>query len=414
MVVDRAHDDDPGDVHVDGRSDGPAATAGAPGDADIGAAARDGAADDEDLAVEAAALSHEADGGDADPATVDRLVELGVPRDEAESAVAEHRVVLALVQHLLAGGERLAVTEVSARAGIPVPILRRVDQALGLPRTAAYTAADLAHAETLRAMLDAIPLDALLHTLRADAQALTSIALRTIELTRDVFLEPLREETGDEIEAAVRLASLAGPLLDLASRGIGNAYRRVVTQLLSSELLARAAWTSAAVDLTIGFVDVVGYTSLSARIDPSGLGDVLEAFESRCYATAAGDDAVRLVKFLGDAAMFVSVDPVALARALHALVGEVDDESDPLYGAPMRGGMARGRALLRGGDYFGDPVNEAARLTDRARPSTVLASEGLREALSAAFELKKLTPVRLHGLGRQSPIALRRLKDPAV
>jgi adenylate cyclase len=340
-------------------------------------------------------------------------VDLGMPPVEAERAVAERRVVLALLEHLISGGQRLTVTEVSARSGVAVPVLRRVDQALGLPRSAAYTEADLEHAEHLRELLGVIPLEPLLRTLRADAQSLTAIALRTIELTAHLFLDPLREETDDEVEAAVRLAALAGPLLDLAARGMGSAYRRVVTQLLSSELLARASFASDEVELAVGFVDVVGYTSLSARIDPSGLGEVLEAFESRCYATAT-HDAVRLVKFLGDAAMFVSVDPVALGRALHELVAEVQDEADPLYAAPMRGGLAMGRVLLRGGDYFGEPVNEAARLTDRARPSTVLASERMREVLADAFDLKKLTPVRLHGLGRQSPLALRRLRAPTA
>lgn len=344
-----------------------------------------------------------------DAARIDRLVDLGMTRTDAERAVREERVVLALLDHLISGGERLAVVDVASRSGVPVPVLRRVDQALGLPRTALYTEADLEHAEVLQQLLEVIPLEPLLRTLRADAQSLTAIALRTIELTSDLFLDPLRAETDDEVEAAVRLAALAAPLLELAARGMGSAYRRIVTQLLSSELLARAASASDELELAVGFVDVVGYTSLSARIDPSGLGEVLEAFESRCYATAA-HDAVRLVKFLGDAAMFVSIDPVPLARALHELVAEVEDEGDPLFAAPMRGGMAMGRVLLRGGDYFGEPVNEAARLTDRARPSTVLAGEELRDVLASVFELKKVGPVRLHGLGRQSPVALRRLR----
>jgi adenylate cyclase len=72
----------------------------------------------------------------------------------------------------------------------------------------------------------------------------------------------------------------------------------------------------------------------------------------------------------------------------------------------MRGGMAHGPVLARAGDYYGPPVNLAARLTDHARPGSVLADEELDDAL-AALHLRRVPPMRLRGLGFRRPYRVR-------
>ena len=47
---------------------------------------------------------------------------------------------------------------------------------------------------------------------------------------------------------------------------------------------------------------------------------------------------------------------------------------------PLRAGVAFGPAANRWGDWFGSTVNVASRLTARARPSSVLATEEVRDA----------------------------------
>ena len=48
---------------------------------------------------------------------------------------------------------------------------------------------------------------------------------------------------------------------------------------------------------------------------------------------------------------------------------------------PLRAGVAFGPAANHFGDWFGSTVNLASRLTARARPSSVLVTEEVRDAL---------------------------------
>ena len=112
-----------------------------------------------------------------------------------------------------------------------------------------------------------------------------------------------------------------------------------------------------------------------------------------------------MVKFLGDAAMYVGVDATSLAATLLEIV--MGTEHEPaLEGSPIRGGLAAGPVLMRAGDYFGPPVNVAARLTDHARPGTVLADEHLAEELNS-FYVKRVPPMRLRGIGFRRPLRVR-------
>ena len=50
----------------------------------------------------------------------------------------------------------------------------------------------------------------------------------------------------------------------------------------------------------------------------------------------------------------------------------------------LRAGVAHGQALGRGGDWYGRPVNLAARITNFARPDSVVVAEGSRTAIECA------------------------------
>jgi class 3 adenylate cyclase len=159
--------------------------------------------------------------------------------------------------------------------------------------------------------------------------------------------------------------------------------------------------------VTVMFADLVGYTALAARVDPSGLDDLLDAFEQRVVQATATDDDVTVVKFLGDAAMFVATNLRPLIDVLLLLSAENDDEDQ----VPIRAGVARGEVLLREGDYYGTPVNIAARLTDLARPWSLLADESLRDDLETHYEIKRIRPTRMRGLGAQRPLVVRAAFD---
>ncbi len=337
-----------------------------------------------------------------------RLFRLGMSPEAAARAVDTDRVTLSLLDHLTGGARTFTRAEAAARAGVSEEVAATVERLIGVTGGQRYSESEIRHLSLFNRVLQLLPGEVAMAQLRGDAPILRNMALRTLDTAEHTFLRDAREAIPDEIDLAVRLAEMTGPLLDTTTELVGQSYRRIVLNLLTSDMVVAALRDdSETVDLAVGFVDVVGYTSLTARIDPTGLGDVLDAFEESCLRMADAHPKVQLVKFLGDAGMFVSLDPVALARGMLRLVEEVTSDDTALGYAPIRGGLAAGPALLRGGDYFGQPVNEAARLTDLARRDTVLVADDMKDVLGGAFKMRRIRPVRLHGIGVRRPYALR-------
>jgi class 3 adenylate cyclase len=102
----------------------------------------------------------------------------------------------------------------------------------------------------------------------------------------------------------------------------------------------------------------------------------------------------RIVKFLGDAVMWVSAEPndlVAIAQALVTHAAAVQS------GIQVRAGIAYGSVLAQDGDYFGTPVNLASRLVANAEPGQVLAPADLVEHLGDDWSAVRGEPVVLRG-----------------
>jgi hypothetical protein len=64
-----------------------------------------------------------------------------------------------------------------------------------------------------------------------------------------------------------------------------------------------------------------------------------------------------------------------------------------------RAGLDFGEVRALGGDYFGRPINVAARLTGFARPGTVVVSEELLSSLEVEVETSHLGRTKLKGVG---------------
>ncbi|HET6546939.1 MAG TPA: adenylate/guanylate cyclase domain-containing protein, partial [Solirubrobacter sp.] len=111
-------------------------------------------------------------------------------------------------------------------------------------------------------------------------------------------------------------------------------------------------------------------------------------------AGEACEPPVRLVKLIGDAVMLVSPEPEPMLDTALSLV-EAAAEHDGF--PPLRAGVACGQAVHRWGDWFGTPVNLASRLTTRARPSTVLVSAEIKDAVSDGFEFSDAGRKKLKG-----------------
>jgi adenylate cyclase len=186
------------------------------------------------------------------------------------------------------------------------------------------------------------------------------------------------------------IASVAGDLLPLFIDATNAVFRRHMV-LASYQLWSpdeeRAAVTH---QRTVGFADLVSSTEAVRSSSPRVLASMVREFEELVWdlVTAAGG---RLVKLIGDEAMFVIEDPARACEVAIALV-----ESSP---NPVRVGLAHGTVVALYGDYYGETVNLAARLVNAAEPSTVTVSGSVRDSAESAFMFEPLPEQELKGFG---------------
>ncbi|HZC52057.1 MAG TPA: adenylate/guanylate cyclase domain-containing protein [Mycobacterium sp.] len=135
--------------------------------------------------------------------------------------------------------------------------------------------------------------------------------------------------------------------------------------------------TSTSVICGVGFADLSSFTALTQALTPAQLSNLLTEFGGTVadVVHAAGG---RLVKFIGDEVMWVSASPEQLVRAAVDLVEHPRAREEGLH---VRAGLAYGTVLATNGDYFGNPVNLAARLVAAAAPGQILADSALHDEL---------------------------------
>ena len=120
--------------------------------------------------------------------------------------------------------------------------------------------------------------------------------------------------------------------------------------------------TSAAVVCGVGFADLSGFTALTQALTPAQLSELLNEFAGTVSDVVHADGG-RVVKFIGDEVMWVSSTPERLAQVAVDLVDHPQAREE---GLQVRAGLAFGTVLAINGDYFGTPVNLAARLVAAA------------------------------------------------
>lgn len=158
------------------------------------------------------------------------------------------------------------------------------------------------------------------------------------------------------------------------------------------------------VDRTFAFVDLSGFTRFTDAQGDEEAVVVLTAFRA-AVRDVASQFGVRVAKWLGDGAMFVSTEPEPVVETVLELQQRVDDAGLSL---PLRCGVARGEVILfEGDDYIGSPVNLAARLCDAAAPYEVLASADLADTLP---DMATATPVGERAIpGFGQPVSVLRI-----
>lgn len=314
--------------------------------------------------------------------------------------------------------------EVSEAAGVPFDEARRYWHALGFPAVRrdqpTFTEADVAALRHVLGMVRQGSIDGelALSMARAIGRTADRLAAWQSSLLLDLELTDhgAPDELVDDIEArlheplgsgvaghssddthaahlaAERLLELADQLEPLMVYAWRRHLSAAVNRLFSEGRSERGGtWR------TVGFADMVGFTTLVTTLSEQQLGRLIARFEE-----LAGDvvtaHAGRVVQTVGDEVFFTAHTAQAgTAIGVDLVRAMAEDPSMPR----MRVGVASGSTVDHLGDLFGTTVNRASRITEVTRPDTVVVDEATAAELAdhRALTLRRLEPRPLRGLG---------------
>ena len=204
-----------------------------------------------------------------------------------------------------------------------------------------------------------------------------------------------------------------GLKLDAEQKRTETLLHNVLPQSVAKRLQSGEAIADAFDDVSILFVDVVGFTNLSKTMPAAELVKVLNAYFSRADR---GCDlfGIEKVKTIGDAFMAVSGAIVPTPRPAKAMV----DFAGYLVGAakelsrefgldfklrvgintgPVVGGVISSKRMHY--DYWGDSINVAARMESAAPHNGITVSQSTWEATRDSYRYLEPRTATLKGLG---------------
>jgi class 3 adenylate cyclase/predicted ATPase len=209
---------------------------------------------------------------------------------------------------------------------------------------------------------------------------------------------------------------------DLKDIGIPLGHRRKLLAAISEPTAAAEPRTALpkALDgaqrrqITVMFVDLVGSTALSARLDPEVLRDIIGAYHRRCAEVITGCEGF-VAKYLGDGVLAYFGYPQAheedAEKAVRAGLALIDAVARIDTGQPnslrVRVGIATGLVVV--GDLLGEGAaqeqavigetpNLAARLQGLAEANTVVIADTTRRLLGGLYDYRDLGALPVAGI----------------
>jgi len=247
--------------------------------------------------------------------------------------------------------------------------------------------------------------DDMLALMRVMGTAMGRIGRSAISSLRLHYETPIMEDTGSLAEVGAAYRDLTLEMMPQFLEAAMAVLRRHIAVAASSPTVwdVDGSRTATMEVITVGFVDMVGFTSFTEQANLQQFMEALTSFESRAQEVIVSNGGT-LVKLIGDEIMFVAPTPsagVAIARRLAAL--PLADEGP----GSVRIGLSAGSAVASGGDYYGTVVNIASRAVQQAEPDTIVVTEAVTAGAHASTRFESVGFRELRGISE--PVELFKL-----
>ncbi|HVW81965.1 MAG TPA: adenylate/guanylate cyclase domain-containing protein [Mycobacteriales bacterium] len=333
------------------------------------------------------------------------LVEIGCTLDEMVEANRRGRLfALAGDRVIIPGRDQFSLADISTTTGTALAEIRMIWRALGyVDAPDDLPVASLEEVEAVRVcaeMSQLLGMAGVLGVCRTVASSLTRVADATSAAVRTQVPQLALDVTGSEAVTARTFAGVA-TFVPRMARALDTLFRHHLE-------VARMNWErsdsgdlvdSGAVRVGVGFADLSGFTGLTEGLTMAELSQLLTGFETVAEEVVRGRDG-RVVKYIGDAVMYVTHDAPA---AVHVAQGLLDAARD--RGMQARAGVAVGAVLALQGDYFGPVVNLAARLVALADAGEILVTDDVVQRIGGSVRVDQLGPRSIRGFSQEIEIA---------
>ena len=321
---------------------------------------------------------------------------------EAEAAGTDE--LLAIDGVVLPEKLEFTLEELAAKAGADPSVVRAYWRAMGFgppdEREPLFSKRDVHIVKSLVRLMDqgVIDIDVALQMTRVLGQSMALVATAALDASESRATERRVDgasgQPGEHDPATAALALRAEELLPFLSEAIDYSFRRHLRAAARRRMAVASALDGTGE--VVGFADLARFGELSRQLGESDLARLLSRFDHLANDVVVAHGG-RIVKMIGDAAMFTVVEPEQAARIALRLAEAVPGDGQ----SAIRVGMANGPVLARDGDLYGPVVNLASRLGVLGRPGAVNVSQELRDALAgnSEFKLRSLGERQLRHIG---------------
>ncbi len=342
------------------------------------------------------------------PTVREVLENLGMSAEEIDEAEASGTDgLLAIDSVALPERGKFTIEEVARKVGTDIEVVRAFWRASGFvdfdQDEPAFSKRDVSILKSLVGLTSEGLLDddLALQVARVVGLSMAQVATAVVDAAEPQQGE--RRDGPDDGPADGSLAVSAGELLPFMADVIDYSFRRHLRAATRRRILLASAVGGRGE--VVGFADLVRFTEISGRLEDHELARLVGWFDQIVNSVVVRHQG-RVVKMIGDAAMFSAVEPVQAASIALELSETVANEPR-LSG--LRVGMARGPVVARDGDLYGPVVNRASRLVAIGRAGAINVDQELRDALRSddRFALRSLGLQPLRHIGEVRVYRLR-------